>query len=174
MGGTIATLLVLTRPVELTGLILSGPLLKVGAGFSPLTIRIAKALGRMLPRLPLDRVDPSQLSRDEQVVDEYKSDPLVHHGWIPAATGAAVIRAIQRIERKEAELRLPLLVMHGTADQLADVDGSRRLYRRAPSSDKTLKIYEGLSHEVLNEIEGDLVRADLLNWLEERIDRVQA
>lgn len=167
LGGTVATLLALTHPVQLEGLILSGPLLKVGENFSPLTIRIAKLLGKIVPRLPLDRIDTSHISRDEEVVQDYEADPLVFHGRIPAGTGAAGIRAIQQIEDEESRLRLPLLILQGTADKLADVDGSRRLYRRAASSDKTLKLYEGFYHEVLNDIGKEQVLADLLKWLDE-------
>ncbi len=165
-GGTVATLLALTHPVRLDGLILSGPLLKVGENFSPLTIRLAKLLGRIVPRLPLDRIDASLISRDEKVVQDYEADPLVYHGRIPAGTGAAGIRAIQQIEHEESRLRLPILILHGTADKLADVDGSRRLYRRAASSDKTLKLYEGFYHEVLNDVGKEQVLADLLKWLD--------
>lgn len=168
MGGMIATLLVLTRQPNTEGLILSGPVLQVGEHFSSLTIRLAKLLGRLLPGLPLDRVNPEDLSRDESVVRTYEADPLVHHGWIPAGTGAAVIRAIQRIEREEISLQVPLLLLHGTADKLASVEGSKRLYRNAASHDKTLKLYEGYYHEVLNERGKDDVLADLLSWLEER------
>lgn len=170
-GGTVATLLALTHPVQLESLILSGPLLKVGENFSPLTIRLAKLLGRFAPRLPLDRIDASHVSRDEDVVQDYEADPLVYHGRIPAGTGAAGIRAIQQIEQEESSLRLPILILHGTADKLADVDGSRRLYRRAASTDKTLKLYEGFYHEVLKDLGKEKVLADLLIWLEERARR---
>lgn len=170
MGGAIATLFVLTRPSDLDGLILSGPLLKIGDKFSPMTIRIAKSLGRFLPRLPLDRIDPTDLSRDERVVRAYESDPLVHHGWIPAGTAAGGIRAIQHIERYEARLQLPILLLHGTADRLADVEGSKRLHDRASSPDKTLKLYEGFFHEVLNEPGGDTALKAVLSWLGRRTD----
>jgi fermentation-respiration switch protein FrsA (DUF1100 family) len=63
---------------------------------------------------------------------------------------------------------LPLLVMHGTGDSLVAVAGSRIVHDRARCADKTLNLYEGLYHEVLNEPEKDCVIGDLLDWLTER------
>ena len=168
MGGTVATLLVLTRPVEVDGLILSGPFLSLGEGFSPLKIRAAKLLGRLLPHMPVEKLKAAYISRDEAVVRRYEADPLVYRGGIPARSAAAIIPAFRRIEAEEEGLRVPLLVLHGTDDRLADVEGSKRLYRRAGSADKTLKLYEGFYHEVLNEPEKEQVMEDLLKWLEAR------
>ena len=170
LGGTIATLFVLTRPVEVDGLILSGPLLRLGEDFSPVKIKLAKLLGRLLPRLPVEKLNATYISRDEAVVRRYETDPLVYRGGIPARSAAAIIPAFQRIEVEEVGLRVPLLVLHGTDDRLADVEGSKRLYRRAGSDDKTLKLYEGFYHEVLNEPEKERVMEDLLAWLEARLD----
>ena len=170
MGGTIATLLVLTRPVEVAGLVLSGPLLRLGENLSPLKIGVAKLLGRLLPRLPVEKLDATYISRDEGVVRRYEADPLVYHGGIPARPAADLLPALRRIEAEEVGLRVPLLLLHGADDRLADMEGSKRLYRRAGSDDKTLKLYEGYYHEVLNEPGKERVMEDLLEWLESRLD----
>jgi alpha-beta hydrolase superfamily lysophospholipase len=62
----------------------------------------------------------------------------------------------------------PLLIMHGTEDALTRPEGSEALYRRASSTDKTLKLYPGLFHEILNEPEKDEVLADIVTWLDAR------
>ena len=69
---------------------------------------------------------------------------------------------------KLEHIRLPLLILHGTADRVAEVAASQDLDRRAESSDKTLRLYPGLYHEVLNEPEREQVLADVLAWLDER------
>ena len=63
-------------------------------------------------------------------------------------------------------ITLPLLVLHGSADRLADPEGSKSLYERAQSTDKTLKLYEGLYHEVMNEPEKEMVLGDIVAWME--------
>jgi alpha-beta hydrolase superfamily lysophospholipase len=168
MGGAIATRFALMRPEKVDGLMLSGPTLQLGTDISPLKATLATLVARLLPRLPVEKLNAAHISRDEAVVRRYKADPLVFRGGIPAATAAAVIGALQRIEETEDELRVPLLLMHGTADQMADPEGSKRLYRRAGSKDKTLRLYEGYYHEVLNEPGKEQVMEDLLTWMEER------
>ena len=48
--------------------------------------------------------------------------------------------------------------------------GSRLVYERVASPEKTLRIYEGLFHEILNELpeDRDRVLADITQWLDER------
>ena len=58
--------------------------------------------------------------------------------------------------------------MHGTEDALPSPAGSEALYRRAGSTDKTLKLYDGLYHEILNEPEKDVVLEDIASWLDAR------
>ena len=60
---------------------------------------------------------------------------------------------------------LPLYLFHGTADRITDPNGSRWLYEHAPSGDKTLRLWEGLYHETLNEPERDAVLGELADWL---------
>jgi alpha-beta hydrolase superfamily lysophospholipase len=69
-----------------------------------------------------------------------------------------------------AEVQVPLLIFHGTEDRLAAIDGSKRLYGRASSPDKTLRLCEGLFHEVLNEPEREVLLGELVEWLDGHID----
>ena len=66
-------------------------------------------------------------------------------------------------------LTLPVLIMHGSGDKLVDSEGSKQLYERAVSEDKTLNLYDGLYHEILNEPEKEQVLKDMVAWLDKRI-----
>ena len=72
---------------------------------------------------------------------------------------------------RSEELRTPLLILHGTADRVAAVEASRELFQRARTEEKTLRLYQGLYHEVLNEPEREQVLADLIEWLDRRVAR---
>jgi len=168
MGGLIASLLVVTRRPAVTGLILSAPALKISENISPLLIRLSGILGKLLPHLPTVKLDSSAISRDPEIVKKYDTDPLNYRGGIPARTGAEINRATQQFQRQMEEIRLPLLILHGTADRLTDLGGSKQLYERAQSSDKTLKLYEGFYHELMNEPEKGRVLEDVVRWIEER------
>jgi acylglycerol lipase len=166
MGGTIATLFAIARQPEIRGLLLSGASLKLSDNYSLSLITLAKIISLVLPKLRLIKLDASAVSRDAEVVREYVTDPLVYHGGIPARTGAEMNRAMERIRQRMETLEVPLLIMHGTCDLLADPEGSRQLYDRAESDDKDLRLYEGLYHEILNEPEKAQVLADMVEWLD--------
>jgi alpha-beta hydrolase superfamily lysophospholipase len=169
MGGLVAALWAITRQPDLRGLILSGPLLSVPHEVYPVLRRLAGPVGRVLPRLRVGRIDFRNLSRSPDVVAQFLTDPLVFHGRFPVRTGSEILRAIRTASDQFAAIRLPLLILHGTADRLCDAAGSRALYTRSDSRDKTLRLYDGLYHEVLREPERELVLADLLGWLETRL-----
>ena len=169
MGGTVATLFALTRPSPFAGLLLSGPLLRPGSAYTGLQTMIAKLLGRLLPHLPIQRIKPTDLSRDPEIVSGYETDPLVHHGPLLAGMGAAGLLAFEQIDREVEKLSMPLLLLHGTADQIAAVNGSKWFHQQTMSQDKTLHLYDGFFHEVLNEIGRGRVVQDILTWLEERM-----
>ena len=165
MGGNIALGYALEHQDQLRGLILSGPALTVPDDVPRLLLRLSGVLGRLTPRLRATALDATKISRDPAVVAAYRSDPLVFTGKFTAGLGSALLSAMQSFPDRVAGLRLPLLILHGTADELADPSGSRMLEARAGSSDLTARYYPGLYHEVFNEPERDEVLADLRAWL---------
>lgn len=169
MGGLIASLFVVTRKPDLNGLLLSGASLKISDEISPLLVKLSSVIGAILPKLPTIRLDGTAVSRDPEVVKKYDSDPLNYRGGIPARTGAEFNRGVKQIQEQMEAITLPLLIMHGTADRLADPEGSKQLYERAQSKDKTLKLYEGFYHEILNEPEKETVMGDIVRWVDERL-----
>ncbi len=167
MGGTVVALAAVAAPPPVEGVLLSGAGLTLAG--APLPLQAAMlALGRLAPRLPLRRLAAADVSRDPDVVRRYAEDPLVYRGRMRAGLVAAMIRAVRRIDAGMEDVTLPLLIMHGTADALTQPEGSRELYRRARSADKTLKLYEGLYHEILNEPERAQVVDDIAGWLDAR------
>ena len=110
----------------------------------------------------------SSVSRDPEAVAQFKSDPLVFHDRFPVRTGAEILNAARSIQEEILQVRLPLLILHGTGDRVASAEGSRKLHLRAASHDKTLHLYEGLYHELLSEPEREQVVDDLVRWLNSR------
>jgi len=62
-------------------------------------------------------------------------------------------------------MTLPLLILHGSADQATQPSGSQQFFDQVGSVDKTLKIYEGHVHDLLNDTDKQLVMKDILTWL---------
>lgn len=103
------------------------------------------------------------------VVRAYVADPLVHHGKLPARTVAELAAAVESFPNAVGALTLPTLILYGTADRVCPTTGSLMLGERIGASDNTLKAYDGLYHEILNEPEQDLVLTDICSWLSARI-----
>jgi acylglycerol lipase len=167
MGGCIALAYACSRGEEIDGLILSAPVAALEAAPAPMRA-LSKLLGRVLPGLGVYSVDASAVSRDPEVVHEYETDPLVHHGKLPARTVAALTRAVESFPGAVGRLRMPLLIMHGTADRLVPVNGSKMVAERAGSREVELRLYDGLYHEILNEPEKGEILGEILAWLDQR------
>ena len=121
---------------------------------------------RECPVLTLKNED---FSRDPKAVEALNSDPLTAHEVQPAMTVAALVRADERLERNSPRITLPVLIMHGTDDKATVCHGSQFFYDTAGSKDKTLKLYEGHYHDLLNDIGKEGVMTDIKNWINARI-----
>ena len=165
MGGTIATAYATHHQDEFDGLILSGAGLKASTGFSPVLIAVVRILSLLLPKVGLVNINASFLSQDKAVVDAYVNDPLVYLDKVCARSGAELAMVMQELPHEMPKIVLPILIMHGTADRLANPKGSEVLYERISSRDKTLKLYDGFYHEIFNEPEREQVFKDMETWL---------
>ncbi len=167
LGATIALRYALGHQDKLDGLILSGALAVIDPPPAPVRLA-ARALSATIPWMPALSVDPATVSRDAAEVEAYRTDPLVHHGKLPIRTVAEIAAATEAFPGQVGSLTLPLLLVHGSEDRLVSVQGSRMVYERASSEDKMLEIYDGLFHEVLNELPEDRARvlADIVAWLQ--------
>ena len=166
LGGLIATVYALRHQDALDGLILSSPSVMPPAKMSPTTLRAGRFLSRWASNLPVVALRLDAVSRDPAVVDAYRADPLVHLGKVRARTGAEILRAIDEVRRDISRLHLPVLTVQGTVDLLVDPGAARWVDGHVGSEDHTLRIYEGLYHEVFNEPERDVVLDDLAGWLD--------
>ena len=169
IGGLIAAYFLLDHQAEFQGAIFSAPVVKVASHVTNLTVVAAKTLSVLAPTAGVLPVDPSTISRDPAVVKAYIEDPLVFHAKTTARLSAEMLRALLRVSAETDKITLPFLAMQGGADRLVDPDGAQILYERASSKDKTLKIYDGLYHEIFNEPEHPQVLQDVEDWLAARV-----
>jgi lysophospholipase len=153
MGSVISLLYTIEYQKELAGLVTSGG-------------GLTKPGGPPLPvRKPGEALSTAMLSRDPAVIKAYENDPLVYRGPVPGgfSMGDLTIKLYNMVP----QIKLPALIMAG--DGIADGARSRILFERIGSKDKTLKLYEGLLHEIFNEPEHPQVLGDLEAWLKPRL-----
>jgi alpha-beta hydrolase superfamily lysophospholipase len=172
LGGLVAGRFVALkmRPVE--ALVLSSPALDAGlSGFQKLLLAV---MPRLAPNLCVGNgLNPRYLSHDEQVVKKYLADPLVHDkisprlGQFIATAGPATVAAA-------AHWRTPTLLLYAGADRLVNPAGSRAFAETAASSPAvkpgtvTAKCFDGLYHEIFNEVDASPVFDALRAWLDAR------
>ncbi len=171
MGGLIGAVYLLDHQAELTGAVLSGPAVKVHGTVSPVVIFVGKVISVLMPKLGLIGLEAEGVSRDPAVVQAYVNDPLVCRGKVTARLSAELVKAIRRVTAEATKITLPILIVQGGADKLVDPKGAQMLYDAVSSADKTIKIYDGLYHEVFNEPEHDQVLGDVKAWLETHLSR---
>ena len=171
MGGLIGAVYLLSHQSELTGAVLSGPAVKVHRTVSSTAIFAGKVISVLMPKLGVIGLEAEGVSRDPAVVQAYVDDPLVCRGKVTARLSAELVKAVRRVIAEAANIRLPILIVQGSADKLVDPKGAQMLYNTVSSLDKTIKIYDGLYHEVFNEPEHDMVLGDVKVWLETHLSR---
>ena len=168
MGALITSFHLLDHQADFNGAIISAPPVTVPPNISPLTITMGKVLSTIAPKMGLIGLDVNNLSHDKAVVETYVNDPMVFHGKMPARLSAEMLRAMIRVTAEAGKITLPLFILQGSGDHIVDPSGAQMLYEKASSADKTLKIYEGLYHEVHNEPEREVMFSDLEKWLNVR------
>ncbi len=166
MGGTIAALLAIEGRFPFEALILSAPAVRLWQDVGWAARAFSHMASRFLPKLRTLPLAAQYISRDLAVVQAYEQDPLVYRAGLRLRTVDELLRATQRVRVGAANIRVPLLILQGTGDRLVQPRGAIELYERASSADKTLRLYEGLYHELLNEPEREQVLADIMAWLE--------
>lgn len=169
MGGGIVFAYGVQHPGEYDLMVLSGPAIAAHTRVSKAKALIGKAVGSILPDLPIEAIDADAVSRDKNVVADYKADPLVYRGKVPAGIGKALLVVGETMPAKAPEITAPLLVVHGEDDQLVSAEGSRRLVLHIGSTDVELKVYPDLYHEVFNEPEREQVLNDVTDWITSRL-----
>lgn len=167
MGGGFVLNYVLQRRPQLAGVIASAPALETAFRPPAWKVALGKLLAGCWPGFSLPNgLEVEVISRDPEVIRRYLRDPLVHDR-LSARLGIDLLRQGQWVLDHAGEFSLPLLLMHGSADRLTSVRASREFAARVGDG-CTLKIWEGLFHELHNEPEKNSVMVYVIDWLNAR------
>jgi alpha-beta hydrolase superfamily lysophospholipase len=170
MGGLITLKFLVQQPrPDVRGAIFSGAALQAGDDITPFVIFITKLLAKFFPKLQTTKLDPKSISRDAETVKNYASDPLIYHDGLKTGLGMAVLKAFDEVKARFANFDYPVLIMHGGADKITNIKGSKEFYEKAASRDKTFKIWDGAYHEIFNETNRAEVIAFMTNWAQKTL-----
>ena len=166
-GGVVACLYTLEHQAEINGLICESFAHEVPA--PDFALAVFKGLSHVAPHAHVLKLNNEDFSRDPKVVEAMNNDPLIAHEVQPTQTLAEMVRADERLKREFPLITIPVLILHGTADKATKPSGSQRFYDTAGSKDKTLKLYEGHFHDLLNDVGKEVVMADIQQWIDAHI-----
>ena len=155
------------------GIILTSPWFELTNLPPVLKLNSLLFLSKIMPRLiAKSKIKPEHISRELRQVHLYKNDPLVHNK-ISLGLFRKVYEQGIVAKRSIYKINAPLLIMHGSHDQITSCQASRDFIMNA--SEKTSFIeWEGGYHELHNDIESDRVFLHLIQWLNEKIQEQNA
>lgn len=156
-------------PSPFKGLIFSSPFLLPDENTAPLLQKMAGIVGTLLPKLRVVELDSNEISNLPEEIGKYKTDPLIFQGKMYSGAAWQMLKQIKKIESGFSNIELPLLILHGTNDKIANPTGAVRLYEQAKSKDKQLIKLDGQKHEVLKDTDRVNTWQSILEWAENHI-----
>jgi alpha-beta hydrolase superfamily lysophospholipase len=166
MGGLVAASLVALGQVQVEALVLSSPALD--PGLNTFQKFLLATLPRVAPNLTVGNgLDPNFISHDPAVVAAYNADPRVHDR-ISGRLARFIADGGAQVIAHAPHWTVPTLLMYAGADRLVDPEGSRAFAAAAPRQMVSAHCFEGLFHEIFNEVESEPVFERLRQWLDEK------
>jgi acylglycerol lipase len=166
MGGAIAIHFASQYSALFHGLILTAPGYLTGSGISPLKIAVGRVVCKFLPTMRIAAGNPENLSRDPEVVEAYRNDPLSSH-FNTLRQGEVVLDAFKEIPARCKQIRNPVLIAHGSSDKVIMPSGSFEVLQALASPSKELHYLPGVYHEPHLDFEKEKYFALLTRWVEQ-------
>jgi alpha-beta hydrolase superfamily lysophospholipase len=166
-GGVISSVYTLEHQAELRGFICESFAFQVYA--PDFALAVLKGLSHLAPHAHVLDLKTKDFSRDPAAVQAMLDDPLIAGEVQPTRTVAELVRADERLKEEFPLMTLPVFILHGTADKVTKPGGSQFFFDTVGSKDKTLKLYEGHAHDLLNDVGREQVMADIRQWIAARM-----
>lgn len=162
-GGVLACLYSLEHQEKLSGLICESFAFKVPA--PDFALAVLKGVSHIAPHFHTVKLKNEDFSRNPEAVAFMNNDPLIAGESQPSKSMEQLVKADERLEKEFSRITLPVLILHGTNDKATKPGGSRFFYDNTGSTDKTLKFYEGHYHDLLNDLDKEIVMNDITEWI---------
>jgi alpha-beta hydrolase superfamily lysophospholipase len=162
-GGVLACLYTLEHQEKLNGLICESFAFKVPA--PEFALAVLKGVSHLAPHLHTIKLKNEDFSRNPEAVAVMNNDPLIADESQPSKSMEQLVKADERLEKEFSKITLPVFILHGTNDKATKPSGSQFFYDNAGSTDKTIKFYEGHYHDLLNDLDKEIVMNDIISWV---------
>lgn len=168
LGGQILLNYLARRPSLFQAACAASPNLEVALKIPRWQEKLGKKMMDVWPSMKITgAANPELLSHDPKIVKTFLKDPLVST-FVTVKMGNEILRNLETLSSLSTRIRTPLLLIHGSSDHYCSLDGTRRFYNELVLAQKELKIYEGMYHELLNEIIKEKIFYDIDNWFQKQ------
>jgi acylglycerol lipase len=176
LGGLVTATSAARDQDDLAGVVVSSAFLLSEVRADRLRRALLDILAVVAPTLPTPVEHPPLPTRTRIPVEVQAmlEDPMLHLGSPPLLVAATSLRALDDVEARYPAWHVPTLVLHGTADESSDPEGSRDLFEGIASQDKSLHLVEGGTHNLLDDLDRDETLAVILDWLMTRLPPADA
>jgi alpha-beta hydrolase superfamily lysophospholipase len=149
------------RPVDAA--VLSSPALGAFPNF--FQKMLLASLPRVFPHLRVDNgLKTEFVARDPDVVKAYKADPMVHRR-ISAGLAAWILTQGDQTLRDAPQWQVPTLLLYAGQDKLVNAQASAYFAQSAPADVVQAQCFEGMYHEIFNDLYRAQVFTALKRWL---------
>jgi len=162
-GGVLACLYTLEHQEKLNGLICESFAFKVPA--PEFALAVLKGVSHLAPHLHTIKLKNEDFSRNPEAVAVMNNDPLIADESQPSKSMEQLVKADERLEKEFSKITLPVFILHGTNDKATTPSGSQFFYDNTGATDKTIKFYEGHYHDLLNDLDKEIVMNDIISWV---------
>ncbi len=169
MGGLITALYGIEYPEKIKGEIFSGAALNTLPSSKGIQGNLIKVGASILPRMQIKNPINEDLCTVKQVYEDYINDPLILKKASFNFYYEFLVKGVEKLQNNIKKYNLPCLLTHGEADNISPCENSLDFYNNISSIDKDYKIYKGLYHEILNELDRDIILEDMIQWLDKRV-----
>lgn len=168
LGGLIAIFYALNFSYSFKGIVLCSPCLKLKLKIEHVMAWLANIFYKILgDRHFSSHIKPMMATHDKYILERFMKDPLIHH-VVTASFYVQMLNAMRYVKERTADFKRPFLFLQPGDDKICDINAADDFYKRSGSVDKEYKLYPGFYHELLNEIDREIVYGDIYNWITKR------
>lgn len=168
MGGLVTFSSLLRYPHwPVRGVALSSPLFGISVPVPQWKSVGARLLAKAAPWFTLgNEIRFGDLTHDLQKIADYKRDPL-RHEKIGATLFLSMLEEMAWCRDRASDWHWPTLLQLAGDDRIVSSPASQQIFEMVPAEKKRIVIYEGLFHEIYNELGKEKVDSDLFGFLNE-------
>lgn len=178
MGANIAAAFAIKYPSQVSKLVLISPFTGLFIGGIPLPLNLIRKTAAFLGNLknkglhvgqikiPMTAIDAAKLSSRDEFVYRYNNDPAIYHGDLPLAVVSILYESIVFVNDNAFAIKVPTLVLNG-CDDVVPLESMELYYNKLGTLDKKMIKYNNSRHNLLNDVESEIVLKDIYSWFVE-------